>query len=71
MFILSGGEFWDLLTDACDTIIGISGSSRALCLRRSSLSARCLLLRVLEGFGGNDSDDKEGWLSYLGSDGLG
>jgi hypothetical protein len=71
MFILSGGGFCDLLTDVYDTIIGVSGSSRALCLRLSSLLARHLFLRVLEGLGGSDGDDKEGRLSCLGSDGLG
>jgi hypothetical protein len=71
MFILSGGGFCDLLTDVYDTIIGVSGSSRALCLRLSSLLARHLFLRVLEGLGGSDGDDKEGRLSCLGSDGSG
>ena len=71
MFILSGEEFWDSLIDACDTIIGISGSSRALCLHLSLPSAQCFLLRILKEFGNNDGDNKEGWLSCLGSDGLG
>jgi hypothetical protein len=71
-FILSVGGFWDLLTDACDaTIIGVSGSFRALCLCVSSLSVRRLLLRVLEGLGGSDGNDKEGRLSRRRLDGLG
>jgi hypothetical protein len=70
MFI-SGGGFCDLLTDAYDAIIGVSGSSRTLCLRLTLVSVRRLLLRVLEGLGGSDSDEKEGRFSSLGLDVLG
>jgi hypothetical protein len=72
MFTLSAAGFGDSLTEAYDaTSIGVSGSSIALCLRLSSLSAIRLLLRVLDGLRGCNGDENEGRLSHLGSDGLG
>ena len=72
MFTLSVARFWDSLTKAFDaTSYGISGSSRALCLRLSLLSAIYLLLHVLDILGGSDGNDNKGRFSYLGSDGLG
>ena len=58
MFILSVVGFGDSLKEAYDTIsIGISGSSIVLCLCLSSLSAICLLLRVLDRLKGGNGDE--------------